>query len=125
MVIDKMPHLMKIHGGSMYGNWANAAMALHRLDGFEERLQNSIKRANEIFTELNKQSNIKITPLEGGTNIYNIVLLKGTDGSKLKDYLDKNFNIKIPPFNKENQSKLMVNKPAEEVIQAFKKSMSV
>jgi threonine aldolase len=37
-VIDKMPHLMKIHGGSMYGNWTNAAMALYRLDGFESRL---------------------------------------------------------------------------------------
>ncbi|HPG11255.1 MAG TPA: beta-eliminating lyase-related protein [Chitinophagaceae bacterium] len=37
-VIDKMPHLIKIHGGNMFGNWLNAAMALHRLDGIEERL---------------------------------------------------------------------------------------
>jgi threonine aldolase len=32
-VIEKMPHLIKIHGGNMFGNWLNAAMALHRLDG--------------------------------------------------------------------------------------------
>jgi threonine aldolase len=130
MVIDKMPHLMKIHGGSMYGNWANAAMALNRLDGFEERLQKSIKRANEIFTELNKIPGIKISPLDGGTNIYIMVLSKETDGRKLRDSLDKKFNIKIPPFNKENQSKLMVNEtllyqPADQVIQAFKKSMLI
>jgi threonine aldolase len=124
-----MPHLMKIHGGSMYGNWTNAAMALHRLDGFEDRLQNSIKRANVIFTELNKETGIKITPLDGGTNIYNLVLSREADGTKLKDSLDKTFNIKIPPLNKENQTRLMVNEtllnqPADQVILAFKKSMS-
>ena len=83
-VIDKMPHLMKIHGGSMYGNWTNAAMALQRLEGFEERLQNSIKRANEIFAELNKESKIKITPLDGGTNIYNFIINERYRWCKIK-----------------------------------------
>ncbi len=128
-VIDKMPHLMKIHGGSMYGNWSNAAMALEKLEGFEERLQQSIKRANEIFAELNKLNAIKITPLDGGTNIYNCTLTKDTDGVKLREALGKNFNIRIPLFNKENQTKLMVNEtllyqPADQVIQAFKMSIS-
>jgi threonine aldolase len=128
-VIDQMPHLMKIHGGSMYGNWTNAAMALHRMDGFEERLQSSIKRANEIFAELNKENTIKITSLDGGTNIYNLTLSKETDGAKLRDSLSKNFNIRIPALNKENQTKLMVNETllyqqADQVIQAFKKSIS-
>jgi hypothetical protein len=34
--VEKMPHMVKIHGGSMYGNWANAAMALHRLEGLKQ-----------------------------------------------------------------------------------------
>lgn len=128
-VIDKMPHLMKIHGGSMYGNWTNAAMALQRLEGFEERLQNSIKRANEIFTELNRMNSLKIIPLDGGTNIYTLTLSKDTDGVKLRDSLFKIYNIRIPSFNKENQTKLMVNEtllyqPSDQVIQAFKKSIS-
>jgi threonine aldolase len=128
-VIDKMPHLMKIHGGSMYGNWTNAAMALHRLDGFEGRLQDSIKRATSIFSELNKTSAIKITPLNGGTNIYALSLSKEMDGAKLKESLEKRFNIKIPSLNNQNQTLLMVNEtllyqPAEQVIESFKKSLS-
>jgi threonine aldolase len=75
-VIDKMPHLIKVHGGAMYGNWSNAAMALHRLDGIETRLQNAIKRADQLFPELNKVSGIKITALPGGTNIYTSNWLK-------------------------------------------------
>jgi threonine aldolase len=126
--IEQMPHLMKIHGGSMYGNWANAAMALHRLEGFESRLQVSIKRANEIFTELNKLSSIKISPLNGGTNIYKLSLSQEKDGKKLQESLNKSFNIKMPPFNKLNETLLTVNETllyqtADYVIQAFKKSI--
>src|SRR5678815_121641 len=66
-VIEKMPHLIKIHGGNMFGNWLNAAMALHRLDGIEERLKEAIRRSKEIFASLNDMG-IKITELDGGTN---------------------------------------------------------
>jgi len=127
-VIDKMPHMIKIHGGSMYGNWTNAAMALHRLQGFEVRLLNSIKRANEIFSELNKLQEIKITPLNNGTNIYKFDLSIDRDGSKLQESLNKSYNIKIPAFNNKNESQLTVNETllyqtADFVIQAFKKSI--
>lgn len=67
-----MPHLIKVHGGNMYGNWANAAMALYQLQGMEARLQTAIKRANEIFEALNKLPGVKVTSTPGGTNIYNL-----------------------------------------------------
>src|SRR6187549_442554 len=95
-VIDKMPHLMKVHGGSMYGNWTNAAMALNRLDGIETRLQNAIKRAEQLFPELNKIPGIKITSLQGGTNIYSIELAKEINARQLKDKLNKDYKIIIP-----------------------------
>ncbi|HYE54028.1 MAG TPA: aminotransferase class I/II-fold pyridoxal phosphate-dependent enzyme, partial [Chitinophagaceae bacterium] len=40
-VIDKMAHLIKIYGGSMYRNWQNAAMALHFVNGIDTRLNES------------------------------------------------------------------------------------
>lgn len=127
-VIDNMPHLIKIHGGSMYGNWTNAAMALHRLEGFESRLHSSIKRSHEIFTALNKLSAIKISPLNGGTNIYTFTLSEGKDGKKFQESLNKSYQIRIPPFNKKNETRLTVNEtilyqPAEYVIQSFNKSI--
>src|SRR6187399_3636633 len=48
-LIEKMPHMIKIHGGNMFGSWLNAAMAVNRLDGIETRLQNAIKRAEQLF----------------------------------------------------------------------------
>ncbi|MEO6251933.1 MAG: aminotransferase class I/II-fold pyridoxal phosphate-dependent enzyme [Ferruginibacter sp.] len=127
-VIDKMGHLMKIHGGAMYSNWTNATMALHRLEGFETRLQNAVKASNEIFSALNKLPGIQVKALDGGTNIYNMELAKEIDGKKMQSTLNKDFNIRMPRPNDRNQTQLTVNEtllyqPADYVINAFKKSI--
>jgi threonine aldolase len=127
-VIDKMVHLMKIHGGSMYGNWTNAAMALHRLEGFETRLKSAIASSREIFSALNQFSGIKIEPLPQGTNIYSIKLSKSIDARKMQTKLNQEFNIRMPMPNAENQGTLTVNETllyqsADYIISAFKKSM--
>lgn len=127
-VIDKMTHLIKIHGGAMYSNWTNAAMALYRLEGFETRLKDAVKMSNEIFAELNKVPGIKIKAFEGGSNIYALELDKEIDGKKMQQTLNKDFSIRIPRPNDKNQTQLSVNETllyqdAAYIINAFKKSI--
>lgn len=127
-VINKMPHLIKVHGGSMFGNWANAAMALYRLQGIDERLQAAVKRANEVFAALNKLPGIKINSFPGGTNIYSLELSKEIDGKKMQETLLKKYNIGIPPPNDNHHGQLTVNETllyqsASYVTNAFKNSI--
>ena len=127
-VIDKMPHLVKVHGGSMYGNWANAAMALHRLEGFETRLKDTVQRAHELFDALNKIPGITIKALPGGTNIYSFALSAKTNGAKMRDTLKNTYNIRIGPLNDKNEGSLTVNdtllyQSNSYIIEAFRKSM--
>ncbi len=127
-VIDTMPHLIKVHGGTMYGNWANAAMALYRLEGIETRLKNTVQKANELFDSLNKIPGITIKALPGGTNIYNFALSPKIDCAKTRDKLNTTFNIRIGRFNDKNESFLTVNETLlyqdnNYIINAFKKSV--
>ncbi len=108
-IMEKMPHLMKIHGGSMYGNWTNAAMALHRLESIDDGLKETIKRAAAVFTLLNQIPGITITPLDGGTNIYACVLGKEINGKKFQETLNKQFNIRMAPPDDTNKTLLTVN----------------
>jgi threonine aldolase len=129
IVMEKIPHLIKIHGGSMYGNWANAAMALHRLDGLEARFQNVIKQSAELFVALNKITGINISPLENGTNIYQLQLGKEVDCKKLQTALREVYNIRMPLPNKNNRILLSVNETLFNrdnafIIEAFKKSIA-
>jgi len=127
-MIDKIPHLIKVHGGSMFGNWANAAMALYRLEGFETRMKNTVQKANELFDALNKIPGITIKALPGGTNIYSFALSPKIDCAKMRDKLNTTFNIRIGFFNEKNESSLTVNETLlyqdnNYIINAFKKSM--
>ena len=127
-VIDQMPHLIKVHGGSMYSNWTNAAMALHRLEGCESRLQEAIKRANTLFAALNKMKGVKVNVFDNGTNIYQLTLSKEIDGKKMQETLNKQYNIRIAPPNKDNQTQLSVNETllyqdTDTIINAFKNSL--
>lgn len=128
-IIRKMPHLIKVHGGTMYGNWANAAMALHRMEGFEPRLADTITRSKEIFSVLNKLPGIKINPLPDGTNIYSLQLANDVNGKKFQQTLRKEFNISLAPPDDKNHCFITINETllyqsGEYVINAFKKSMA-
>ena len=90
-LIEKMPHMIKIHGGNMFGNWLNAAMASYKLEGIGERLQEAIKRSKEIFSSLNQIAGIKISPLDGGTNIYSMKFPEGIKGQKFGETLNSYF----------------------------------
>jgi len=128
-VIDQMPHLVKVHGGTMYGNWPNAAMALHRLEGFETRLQQAIQRATTLFAALNKLPGVKVSAYPNGTNIYRLELNKGIDGKKLQDTLINQHSILMLPPNGDNHTQLYVNEtllyqPVDTMIQAFKSALA-
>jgi len=125
-VIDKMPHLIKIHGGNMYGNWLQAAMALHRLDGLEERLQEAIKRATIIFKGI-EPLGVKVRSLEGGSNIYFCKLPDGRDPRIiLKELAAESIYLRNPDTNNEimlavNES-LLHREPAS-IIDAFSRAI--
>src|SRR5262245_17472087 len=44
-VLSTIPHLMKIHGGVMFRNWHNAAVALHTMQGFDDRFAQARTRS--------------------------------------------------------------------------------
>jgi threonine aldolase len=130
-VINKMPHLIKIHGGNMYGNWLNAAMAVHRLEGIEERLQQAIQRSTEIFASLNKINGIKINALDRGTNIYSMNLPQGVNMQKLADQLSSKYYIRIiPRADEKGNIKITVNetllyRDTKYITDAFKEGLKM
>ncbi|MFZ9386995.1 MAG: threonine aldolase family protein [Chitinophagaceae bacterium] len=124
-VIGKIPHLIKIHGGSMFGNWTNAAMALRRLEGLETRLQDARKRGDEIFAALNKLPGVNISPLDQGTNIYQAAFGNSVNGAAMQKKLREEYNIRIgfPPGGQKTQltvNETLLYQDADYVINAFR-----
>lgn len=127
-IIDQMTHLIKTHGGSMYGNWTNAAMALHRLEGVEERFKAAKERSEQLFKVLNAGNNIRIEPLNDGTNIYRLTLTKNINGTAFQSKLNQQYNIRLARPDSNNQSLINVNETilyqsVEDLVRAFGKAM--
>ena len=126
-LIEKMPHMIKIHGGNMFGNWLNAAMASYKLDTIEEKLKEAIKRSKEIFVSL-EQLGIKVSALDGGTNIYNAKFPPGINIQKFGETLNNLF-IRIPRPDANGEAKISVNesllyREPKYIIDSFKDALN-
>lgn len=73
-LIDKISHQIKIYGGTVFQNWHIASMALHHINGVENRWQQVKAKADILMKELNKLKGVQFEQLERGTNIYHLKL---------------------------------------------------
>ncbi|WP_157588172.1 threonine aldolase family protein [Spirosoma arboris] len=127
--IDRMEHLAKIHGGVVFMSWANAAMALHHLTGLEDRLKRSADQASQLFARLNQLPDLKITAIEGGTNISNLQLSRSVNAKKLNEILWQKHRIGLAGANADGLLKLMVNdsllnRTNDQLVTAFKEALT-
>lgn len=91
-LIEQVGHQMKILGGTVYQSWNHTAMALHYLNGIDDRFEQMVLTANTLIEELNKIEGIQISSIENGTNIYSLEL-NGIDSKALSKKLYAAHNI--------------------------------
>ncbi len=58
-------------GGGVLHGWESAAVALHYLDGFEERYQKAVRAGDELFRRL-EEKKFRVHRMEAGTNIFQL-----------------------------------------------------
>lgn len=58
-------------GGGVLHAWQSASVALHYLDGFEERYQRAMRRGEELLGIL-EQKHIRVTRMAAGTNVFQL-----------------------------------------------------
>ncbi|HAP63253.1 MAG TPA: threonine aldolase, partial [Cytophagales bacterium] len=92
-IIDQLPHQIKIHGGAVFQNWANAAVALHYLEGIEDRWARVVTTTNELMTGLNRIEGVNLEPLPHGTNVYALTLSDNINLRTLAIYLNEEHNM--------------------------------
>ena len=93
----------------MYQNWTNAAMALHTLEGLEDRLRKTKERADGLFAELNKIAGLRIRPVPDGSNVFQLQMDKGYDGKTLSKVLAEKYAVRVPFPEEDGISHLHVN----------------
>jgi len=123
--IDQIPHQIKILGGTMLRNWSNTAMALHYLKGIDERWQEVVRTGETLISELNKLDGVMITPIENGSNVYDLKLAAEINLRELGNYLSSTHNIWLGRADELGTIKLKLNetlmeRDMKEILNAWK-----
>lgn len=125
-LIDKVPHLIKIHGGTIFQNWMYAAIALDNLKTLKEELSLTAQRGSQLVADLVKTGKFKEEQRVNGTNIYRI---RPTGNSeRLHQNLAKKESIFIRQPASDgtlalNMNKTLLNRTNEELLNSFLNSL--
>ena len=104
-------------GGGMLHAWESAAVALHYLDGFEERYQKAVRRGEELLALL-EQKKIRLQRIEAGTNVFRLEFPSPPDAGFQKRLADRGIVVGKPPA--QGPTNIQVNetilrRPPEEI----------
>jgi threonine aldolase len=127
-IIENMHHLIKIHGGGIFTNWPNAAMALHHLTTIDAEMEKVKVKSAELFSLLKPLKGIKITQVTNGTNQFNVSVGNGIDPVKLNKRLRAEHNIVFGLPREDGFVKIKVNltllrRDNQQIVDAFKDSL--
>lgn len=128
-LIDRVPHQIKILGGSILHSWANTAMALHYLHGAESRWKEIKKAGDTLIHRLNQLHGIRITPVENGSNVYRMELDPAIIFQDLAGHLHAEYNIRLRPPDASGSLQFKVNetllgREPDDIIHAWKSALN-
>lgn len=123
-LIDKLRHSIKIYGGTVYQTWPNTLMAMHYLNGADDRWKQVRQTALRVMEGLNGIKGIHVGPIPDGTNIYNLKLDASLSLKKLANTLNTDHNMWLGRADETGTVKWMVNesillRKPEEIIAAW------
>ena len=126
-LIDQVPHLIKIHGGTVFQSWVNAAVALFNLEHIENKMQQTIQKFSELAKMINEVPGLQINTIPQGTNVYELQLADNIDINKLRGELFGKHQILINQKNEKGTVNLIINESIldrtnDEFLKAFKEA---
>lgn len=68
-------HTRRMFGGGLHQAWPYAAVALHTMDGFEERLRVAVRTSEAVIPELVRSGSFEVERVPNGTNIFRLRVL--------------------------------------------------
>lgn len=105
-LIAPMYHTRRMFGGGLHQVWPFAAVALHFLDGFQDRYSKARSVAEELIRKLDSHNSFEIERIPNGTNIFKMKV-KGISPQVFTENLKKK-NIVVRP-NESNGLNMLVN----------------
>ena len=71
-LLDGLYHTRRMFGGGLPQVWPFAVVALHYLDGFEQRFRKAMDTAESVISTLRTDTNFELARVPNGTNVFRL-----------------------------------------------------
>ena len=130
-LIKDLYHVRRMFGGGLHQVWPDAAVALHYLDGFDERYASAVSATEALFRALGTHPNCRLEKKPQGTNV-TLLKVKGANATSLPQRLRAK-GIAIGPAQRSasetadfvlvtNES--VLRRPTSEIVAAFVEALA-
>lgn len=120
-MIAKLPVLRRQFGGGLLHAWEPAVVAMHFLDGFEERYRTAVRNGNQLMSALEKTGRFQFERLQAGSNIFGMSVFGGSY-EKLRERLGS-AGIAVGATAQLQINETLNRRPVDEVVQEFQKAL--
>ena len=127
-LLDGLFETRRMFGGSLPGAWPLAALALHFMDGFEERFALGVARGEELKVALGGISGLRVQVIPDGSNDFELWVDEDVDLGRMRTYMDKQ-GFELPqasPFFHGFPvvvNGTLVRRPLAELVRAFEEAV--
>ena len=95
-LLDEMHHERRMFGGGLPYAWPSAAVALHYLDGFEDRYARAVEISEALIASLTTSETFRVERVTPGTNLFRLSVT-GVDPDLLRSRLESDEVLLGPP----------------------------
>ena len=124
-LIDAASVLRHQFGGGVLHGWESAAIALHYLDGFEDRFQKARRGGEDLLRRL-EEKKVRVDRMAAGTNIFRVELPSQPDPGYQKRLADRGIMIGKPSAQGAvdiQVNETILRRPPEQIAQDLMKAL--
>ena len=121
-LIAKVPLLRRQFGGGLLHAWEPALVAMHYLDGFEERFSQAVRNGKHLVTLLERNGRFQFEKVPNGSNIIGLSV-SGMKPEALRDKL-KTAGIVLAAAPQLQFNETINRRPVEEIADSFRKALA-
>ncbi len=125
-LLGELYNTRRMFGGGLHQSWPFAAVALHYLDGFEQRFRTAVDIGERVLDALSKDGNFTVERIPNGTNIFRVRSMSA-NGPVYQGRLEAaGISVRTPSWQ---WLTIQVNEtwnrlPADEIVLRFQRSLS-
>ena len=123
-LLDDLYHPRRMFGGGLPYAWPLAAVALHSIQGFEDRFAAGVEAGQRLKSALDELPGLRVEEIPDGSNLFKLHVARGDPAALRSGMRERGILLPGPNPNFRGfalgVNETLVRRPVEEIVEGFR-----